>query len=82
MITCEMLLCGWGKQEDAKRREGITELPLKILPSDIVIFSRLLKFLSNNFLHSIGAIMAGPKYLTGDKTGIKDFLEKFDVRRA
>jgi hypothetical protein len=23
--------------------------------------------------------MAGPKYLTGDKTGIQQFLDKFDV---
>ena len=24
--------------------------------------------------------MAGPKYLTGDSAGIKEFLDKFDVR--
>jgi hypothetical protein len=26
--------------------------------------------------------MAGPKYLTRDKAGIKEFLDKFDVGRA
>jgi len=25
--------------------------------------------------------MAGPKYLTGDKAGIHEFLDKFDVRQ-
>jgi hypothetical protein len=26
--------------------------------------------------------MAQPRYLTGDKTGIQEFLEKFDVSRG
>ena len=26
--------------------------------------------------------MAAPKYLTGDKAGIDEFLNKFDVRRC
>jgi len=27
-------------------------------------------------------MMSGPKYLTGDKAGIDEFLDKFDVREA
>jgi hypothetical protein len=31
------------------------------------------------YYHSTSRIMAGPKYLTGDKAGIDAFVDQFDV---